>query len=62
MALVYLVNKPQVSSCIVRWLHLLLEYEFIAVYKLGHTHVLYGLLDTTKLTCVFDSTKVVVLF
>jgi len=54
MALVYLVNKPQVSSCIVRWLHLFLEYEFIVVYKLRHTHVLYGLLDTTKLTCVFD--------
>jgi len=54
MALVYLVNKPQVSSCIVRRLLLFLEYEFIVVYKSGHTHVLYGLLYITKLTCVLD--------
>jgi len=54
MVLVYLVNKPQVSSCIVRWLFLFSEYEFVVVYKLGHTHVLYGLLDTTKLTRVLD--------
>jgi hypothetical protein len=27
MALVYLVNKPQVSSIIIRWLLLFLEYE-----------------------------------
>jgi hypothetical protein len=28
IALVYLMNKPQVSSCIARWLLLFLEYEF----------------------------------
>jgi hypothetical protein len=54
MALVYLVNKSQISSCIVRWLLLFLEHEFIVLYKSEHTHVLYGLLDTTKLTCVLD--------
>jgi hypothetical protein len=54
VALAYLMNKPQASSCIIRWLLLFLEYEFKIVYKLGHIYVLYGLLDTTKLTCVFD--------
>jgi hypothetical protein len=33
MALVYLVNKPQVSRKITRWLLLILEYDFIVVYK-----------------------------
>jgi hypothetical protein len=37
MALVHLMNKPQVSSCIARWLFLFFEYEFIVVYKLGHS-------------------------
>jgi len=39
MALVYLVNKPQVSKRIFRWLILFLEYDFTIVYKLGKTHV-----------------------
>jgi hypothetical protein len=39
MALVYLVDKPQVSRKIGRWLLLFLEYDFIVVYKLGKTHV-----------------------
>jgi hypothetical protein len=39
MALVYLVNKPQMLGRITRWLLLLLEYEFTIVYKLGKTHV-----------------------
>jgi hypothetical protein len=38
MALVYLVNNPLVSSCIV-WLLLFLEYGFTILYKLGCTHV-----------------------
>ncbi len=38
MALVYLVNKPQVFRRIARWL-LFLEYEFTVVYKPGRTHV-----------------------
>jgi hypothetical protein len=33
MALVHLVNKPQVSDYIARWLLLFLEYNFIVVYK-----------------------------
>jgi hypothetical protein len=52
MALMYLVNKPQVSGRTPRWLLLFLEYEFIEVYKLGRTHVvanvLSGLLDNSK--------------
>ncbi len=33
MALVYLVNKPQVLRKIVRWLLLFLEYDFMVVWK-----------------------------
>ncbi len=39
MALVYLVNKPQVLGRIARWLLLFLKYDFIVVYKLDKTHV-----------------------
>jgi len=39
MALVYLVNKPQVSRIIARWLSLFLEYDFTILYKPGRTHV-----------------------
>jgi hypothetical protein len=35
MALVYQVNKPQVSGRLARWLLLFLEYDFKIVYKLG---------------------------
>jgi hypothetical protein len=45
MALVYLVNKPHVSRRITRWLLLLLEYEFIVVYKPGRTHVVADVLS-----------------
>ena len=38
MALVYLVNKPQVSGRIARWLLLFQEYDFIVVYKPGKNH------------------------
>jgi hypothetical protein len=44
MALVYLVNKPQVSGRIARWLLLFLEYEFTIVYKLSITHVVIDVL------------------
>jgi hypothetical protein len=40
MALVYLVNKPQVSNKIVRWLLLFLEYEFKIVYKPSKSHLM----------------------
>jgi hypothetical protein len=39
MALVYLVNKPQVSRRIIRRLLLFLEYDFTILYKLDITHV-----------------------
>jgi hypothetical protein len=40
MALVYLVNKPQVSRRITRWLLLFLEFDFRIMYKLGKTRVI----------------------
>jgi hypothetical protein len=45
MAFIYLVNKPQVSRRIARWLLLLLEYDFTIVYKLGKTHVVVDVLS-----------------
>jgi len=39
MALVYLVNKPQILGRIVKWLLLFLEYDFIIMYKPSGTHV-----------------------
>ncbi len=65
MALVYLVNKPQVSSKITRWLLLFLEYDFKIVYKPSISHLManalsrlpnqaksVGVLDqTTELIC-----------
>lgn len=58
MTMVYLVNKPQVSSHITIWLLLFLEYEFIIMYKPRHTHavvyVISMLLNTTEPTSVND--------
>jgi hypothetical protein len=52
MALVYLVNKPQVLGIIASWLLLFLEYDFTIMYKPSKTHVvvdvLSRLLDITK--------------
>jgi hypothetical protein len=45
MTLVYLVNKPQVSGRIARWLLLFLDYEFTIVYKPSRTHVVVGVLS-----------------
>jgi hypothetical protein len=66
MALVYLVNKPQVLGKIARWLLLFQEYDFIVVYKLGIIHVIanalsnlphitqpIGLLDQTTYASLF---------
>jgi len=39
MALVYLVNKPQVFGRITKWLLLFLEYDFKIVYKPGRSHL-----------------------
>jgi hypothetical protein len=66
MALVYLINKQQVSRKITRWLLLFLEYDFIVMYKLGRIHVvtnaLSRLLDITKPTSLLDQTTYVSLF
>jgi hypothetical protein len=40
MALIYLVNKPQVYGKIIRWLLLFLEYDFKIVYKLSRSHLM----------------------
>jgi hypothetical protein len=45
MALVYLVNKPQVLGRITKWLLLFLEYEFTIVYKPGRIHVVANALS-----------------
>jgi hypothetical protein len=60
MALIYLVNKPQVLGVKVKWLLLFLEYNFTIVYKLGGTHVvidsLSRLLDIITPTITLDQT------
>jgi hypothetical protein len=45
MALVYLVNKPQVFERIARWMLLFFMYEFIVIYKPGRTHVVVDVLS-----------------
>jgi len=45
MALVYLVNKSQVSGKIVKWLLLFIEYNFIIVYKPSKIHVVANALS-----------------
>jgi hypothetical protein len=55
-----LVNKPQVSWIITRWLLLFLEYDFTIVYKPCITHVvadaLLRLLNSTEPIGVHDQT------
>jgi len=66
MALVYLVNKPQVLGIIARWLLLFFEYDFIVMCKPGKTHVvvdaLSRLLDSIETTNVLDQTTNASLF
>jgi hypothetical protein len=45
MALVYLVNKPQVYGRIIKWLLLFLEYDFKIAYKLGRSHLMANALN-----------------
>jgi hypothetical protein len=45
MALMYLVNKPQVFDRIARWLLLFLNYDFKIVYKLGRSHLMADVLN-----------------
>jgi hypothetical protein len=58
MALVYLINKPQVSRRIEKWLLLFLKYEFTIVYKPNKTHVIANVLsklpDNSKPLGVLD--------
>jgi hypothetical protein len=60
MALAYLVNKPQVSKRIARWLLLFLKHDFTIVYKPSKTHVVINALarlpNITKPTSVLDQT------
>ncbi len=60
IALVYLVNKPQVLGRIIKWLLLFIEYEFTVLYKPSKTHVfvdaLLRLPNITKPTGVLDKT------
>jgi hypothetical protein len=62
MALVYLVNKPQVLGKIVRWWLLFIEYDFTIMCKLNITYVvadtLLRLPNITKLTNVSDSNHI----
>ncbi len=46
MALVYLINKPQVFGKLTRWLLLFLEYDFKIVYKLGRFHLMENALSS----------------
>ncbi len=40
MALIYLINKPQVFCRLIRWFLLFLEYDFKIMYKLGRSHIM----------------------
>jgi len=45
MALVYLINKPQVSSKLARWFLLFVEYDFKIVYKHSRSHLMANALS-----------------
>jgi hypothetical protein len=45
MALMYLINKPQISGRLARWFILFLEYDFKIVYKLGRSHLMVDALN-----------------
>jgi len=44
MALLYLVRKPQLLGQIMKWLLLLLEYDFLVVYKPRCSHLMVDIL------------------
>jgi hypothetical protein len=66
MALVYLVNKPQVFGMLARWMLLFLEYDFKIVYKPGRFHLMADALNRLpnqiELIGVLDQTCDVHLF
>ncbi len=45
MALVYLVNKPQVFGKLVSWLLLFIEYDFKIVHKPSRSHLMANALN-----------------
>jgi hypothetical protein len=45
MALLYLINKLQLSGKIVRWLLLFLEYNFTMVYKPRCSHIVANVIS-----------------
>jgi hypothetical protein len=45
MALVYLINKPQVYNRIATWLLLVLEYDFKIMYKPNISHLMANALS-----------------
>ncbi len=45
MALIYLVNKPQVFGRLAKWFLLFLEYDFKIVYKHGTSHLMVDALN-----------------
>ncbi len=40
VALVCLLNKPQISSMLIKWLLLFMEYDFKIVYKPSKSHIM----------------------
>ncbi len=53
MALVYLVNKPQVYGMLVIWLLLFMEYDFKIIYKLGRSHLMGNALSRLPNQTIF---------
>jgi hypothetical protein len=45
MALIYLINKPQVSGRLTKWLLLFMEYNFKIVYKPSRSHLVANALS-----------------
>jgi hypothetical protein len=66
MALVYLVNKPQVFGRSIRWVLLFLKHDFKIVYKHSKSHLMVDTLSRlpkhTKLVRVLDQTYDVHMF
>lgn len=49
MAFIYLVNNPQVSNRVFRWLLLFQKYDLSVVYKLGKIHSIVDILSYSQL-------------
>jgi hypothetical protein len=45
MALLYLVQNPQILGRLTKWLLFFLEYDFSVIYKLGKSHFLANALS-----------------